>query len=102
METTWIVASTVPKATKPVIALFDASDDTVEMVRRMLDASGLGCLVECAGAAPPKPTAIPEHQAASSTSNSILIRYDGSESAIGDPGSGGHRMMNRRGWMRAG
>ena len=39
--------SAVPKATKPVIALFDASDDTVEMVRRMLDASGLGCLVGC-------------------------------------------------------
>jgi hypothetical protein len=36
--------SAVPKATKPVIALFDASDDTVEMVRRMLDASGLGAL----------------------------------------------------------
>jgi DNA-binding response OmpR family regulator len=37
----------VPKPTTPVIALFDASDDTVEMVRRMLDASGLGCLVGC-------------------------------------------------------
>jgi DNA-binding response OmpR family regulator len=37
----------VPKFTTPVIALFDASNDTVEMVRRMLDASGLGCLVGC-------------------------------------------------------
>jgi DNA-binding response OmpR family regulator len=31
----------------PVIALFNASDDTVEMVRRMLDASGFNCLVGC-------------------------------------------------------
>jgi DNA-binding response OmpR family regulator len=30
-----------------VVALFNASDDTVEMVRRMLDASGLTCLVGC-------------------------------------------------------
>jgi len=32
---------------KHVVALFNASDDTVEMVRRMLDASGLDCLVGC-------------------------------------------------------
>jgi DNA-binding response OmpR family regulator len=30
-----------------VVALFNANDDTVEMVRRMLDASGLTCLVGC-------------------------------------------------------
>jgi DNA-binding response OmpR family regulator len=33
--------------TKPVVALFNASDDTVEMVQRMLDASGFSCLVGC-------------------------------------------------------
>jgi DNA-binding response OmpR family regulator len=32
---------------KQVIALFNASDDTVEMVQRMLDASGFSCLVGC-------------------------------------------------------
>jgi DNA-binding response OmpR family regulator len=31
----------------PVVALFNASDDTVEMVQRMLDASGVHCLVNC-------------------------------------------------------
>jgi DNA-binding NtrC family response regulator len=30
-----------------VVALFNANNDTVEMVRRMLDASGLTCLVGC-------------------------------------------------------
>jgi DNA-binding response OmpR family regulator len=30
---------------KRVVALFNASDDTVEMVQRMLDASGFHCLV---------------------------------------------------------
>ena len=30
-----------------VVALFNASDDTVEIVRRMLDASGFNCLVGC-------------------------------------------------------
>jgi DNA-binding response OmpR family regulator len=30
-----------------VVALFNASDDTVEMVRRMLGASGFECLVGC-------------------------------------------------------
>jgi DNA-binding response OmpR family regulator len=30
-----------------VVALFNASDDTVEMVQRMLDASGVNCLVNC-------------------------------------------------------
>jgi len=32
---------------KPVVALFNASDDTVEMVQRMLDASDFSCLVGC-------------------------------------------------------
>jgi len=36
-----------PTATKQVVALFNASDDTVEMVQRMLDASGFHCLVGC-------------------------------------------------------
>ena len=31
----------------PVVALFNASDDTVDMVQQMLDASGLHCLVNC-------------------------------------------------------
>jgi DNA-binding response OmpR family regulator len=31
----------------PVVAMFNASDDTVEMVQRMLDASGVHCLVNC-------------------------------------------------------
>jgi DNA-binding response OmpR family regulator len=30
-----------------VVALFNANDDTVEMVQRMLDASGFDCLVGC-------------------------------------------------------
>ena len=30
-----------------MVALFNASDDTVEMVQRMLDASGFNCLVGC-------------------------------------------------------
>ena len=34
-------------AAKQVVALFNASDDTVEMVQRMLDASGFNCLVGC-------------------------------------------------------
>lgn len=33
--------------TTPVVALFNASDDTVEMVQRMLDTSGVHCLVNC-------------------------------------------------------
>ena len=33
--------------TGQVVALFNASDDTVEMVRRMLGASGFDCLVGC-------------------------------------------------------
>lgn len=37
-------ASTAPKR---VVALFNASDDTVEMVQRMLDASGYNCLIGC-------------------------------------------------------
>ena len=32
---------------RAVVALFNASDDTVEMVQRMLDASGVQCLVNC-------------------------------------------------------
>jgi DNA-binding response OmpR family regulator len=34
-------------ATHRVVALFNASDDTVEMVERMLDAAGFHCLVGC-------------------------------------------------------
>ena len=38
----------MPSARAPaVVALFNASDDTVEMVQRMLDASGVDCLVNC-------------------------------------------------------
>jgi DNA-binding response OmpR family regulator len=33
--------------TRQVVALFNASDDTVEMVQHMLDASGFSCLVGC-------------------------------------------------------
>lgn len=32
---------------KQVVALFNASDDTVEMVQRMLDAAGFTCLIGC-------------------------------------------------------
>src|ERR1700683_2575932 len=31
----------------PVVALFNASDDTVEMVRRMLGASDFNCVIGC-------------------------------------------------------
>jgi DNA-binding response OmpR family regulator len=41
------VPLTPVKPVKPVVALFNASDDTVEMVRRMLDASDFSCLVGC-------------------------------------------------------
>ena len=37
----------VETPTRQVVALFNASDDTVEMVQRMLDASGFDCLVGC-------------------------------------------------------
>ena len=33
--------------TRQVVALFNASDDTLDMVQRMLDASGFSCLVGC-------------------------------------------------------
>jgi DNA-binding response OmpR family regulator len=33
--------------TRKVVALINASDDTVEMVQRMLDASGFNCLIGC-------------------------------------------------------
>ena len=36
-----------PTTSKWVVALFNSSDDTVEMVKRMLDASGFSCLVGC-------------------------------------------------------
>jgi DNA-binding response OmpR family regulator len=36
-----------PTHTRQVVALFNASDDTVEMVQRMLDASGFNCLIGC-------------------------------------------------------
>lgn len=41
--------SRVPEsaARLPVVALFNASDDTVEMVERMLDHAGVHCLVNC-------------------------------------------------------
>jgi DNA-binding response OmpR family regulator len=32
---------------RPAVALFNASDDTVDMVQRMLSASGIHCLAEC-------------------------------------------------------
>jgi DNA-binding response OmpR family regulator len=35
------------RAAKHVVALFNASDDTVEMVQRMLEASNFSCLVGC-------------------------------------------------------
>jgi DNA-binding response OmpR family regulator len=35
------------RSAKQVVALFNASDDTVEMVRRMLDTDGFGCLIGC-------------------------------------------------------
>jgi DNA-binding response OmpR family regulator len=38
-------AASLPK--KQVVALFNASDDTVDMVQRMLDASGFSCLIGC-------------------------------------------------------
>jgi DNA-binding response OmpR family regulator len=31
----------------PVVALFNASDDTVEMVQKMLEAAGFSCLIGC-------------------------------------------------------
>jgi DNA-binding response OmpR family regulator len=34
-------------STRQVVALVNANDDTVEMVRRMLDASGFNCLIGC-------------------------------------------------------
>jgi DNA-binding response OmpR family regulator len=36
-----------PSPSKHVVALFNASDDTVEMVQRMLDAAGYQCLISC-------------------------------------------------------
>ena len=33
--------------TPPVVALFNASDDTVDMVQQMLDASEIHCMVNC-------------------------------------------------------
>ena len=42
----WVI-KTAPAAAKQVVALFNASDDTVDMVQRMLGASGLHCLVGC-------------------------------------------------------
>ena len=38
---------TPPTSSKRVIALFNSSDDTVEMVQSMLVASGFSCLVGC-------------------------------------------------------
>jgi DNA-binding response OmpR family regulator len=36
-----------PTPSKPGVALINASDDTVEMVQRMLSASGIDCLTGC-------------------------------------------------------
>jgi DNA-binding response OmpR family regulator len=41
------MTDTAASAPKRVIALLNASDDTVEMVRRMLDAAGFSCVVGC-------------------------------------------------------
>lgn len=41
------MVSSVSTPRRQVVALFNASDDTVAMVRRMLDASGFHCLVGC-------------------------------------------------------
>jgi DNA-binding response OmpR family regulator len=38
---------TTSTPSKQVVALFNASDDTVEMVQRMLDDSGFNCLIGC-------------------------------------------------------
>jgi DNA-binding response OmpR family regulator len=38
---------TTSTPSKQVVALFNASDDTVEMVQRMLDATGFDCLIGC-------------------------------------------------------
>ena len=42
-----MVAQSTPIPAKRVVALFNASDDTVDMVQRMLGASGFSCLVGC-------------------------------------------------------
>jgi DNA-binding response OmpR family regulator len=42
-----VTSRTTTALTGPVVALFNASDDTVEMVQRMLDQSGIQCLVYC-------------------------------------------------------
>jgi DNA-binding response OmpR family regulator len=41
------MTQTVSTPVRQVVALIDASDDTVEMVQRMLDASGFNCLIGC-------------------------------------------------------
>src|SRR6185295_12831810 len=47
VESIHLVKQPAPPHSKEVVALFNASDDTVEMVRRMLDAAGFTCLVGC-------------------------------------------------------
>jgi DNA-binding response OmpR family regulator len=42
-----LAGRTVGTEAQVTVALFNASDDTVEMVERMLDASGVHCLVNC-------------------------------------------------------
>jgi hypothetical protein len=42
-----IMKQAVPYPARQVVALFNASDDTVEMVQRMLDASGFNGLIGC-------------------------------------------------------
>lgn len=41
------VTTRAPKAPQPVIALFNANDDTVDMVKRMLGADGYDCRTGC-------------------------------------------------------
>jgi hypothetical protein len=41
------MTQTASMRTKQVVALFNASDDTVDMVQRMLDVSGFNCLIGC-------------------------------------------------------
>jgi DNA-binding response OmpR family regulator len=42
-----VTKQAAPTSSKWVVALFNSSDDTVEMVQRMLDASGFNCLIGC-------------------------------------------------------
>jgi hypothetical protein len=37
----------VPLRPRPLVALFNASDDTIDIVRRMLEAVGFDCIASC-------------------------------------------------------